>query len=118
MTVVKSSDFLSLNDGICAVYTVENDSGEGDTPTEKLIEKYRLRFRWHTVGMSRFYEAMQNQVKISNAVDIPLRTDINPQDVCIIDGRQYRIEQVQQRRDTKPPTLLLSLSDIDEVFEL
>ncbi len=115
---VKSSDFISFNDGICAVYSVENAAEEGDTPVEKLIEKYRLRFRWHTVGMSRFYEAMQAQVKITNAVDVPLRADIDPQDVVIIDGRQYRIEQVQQRRDSKPPTLLLSLSDIDEVYEL
>lgn len=115
---VKSSDFISFNDGICAVYAVENGADEGDTPTEKLIEKYRLRFRWHTVGMSRYYEAMQAQVKISNAVDVPLRADIDPQDVCVIDGRQYRIEQVQQRRDSKPPSLLLSLSDIEEAFEL
>lgn len=116
--MTESRDFISFNDGVCAVYFVENDAAEGDVPAEKLTEKYRLRFRWHTVGISRYYEAMQSQVKISNAVDVPLRADINPQDVCMIDGRQYCIEQVQQRRDTKPPSLLLSLSDIEEAFEL
>lgn len=114
----KSTDFISFNDGICKVYSVENSADDGDTPVDTPIEKYRLRFRWHTVGMSRYYEAMQAKVKITNAVDVPLRTDIDPQDVCIIEDRQYRIEQVQQRRDTKPPSLLLSLSDIEEEFEL
>ena len=115
---VKSSDFLSFNDGICSIYSVENVAEPGDLPEEKLIPKYDLRFSWHTVGMSRYYEAMQAQVKISNAVDVPLRSDVNPQDVAIINDRQYRIIQKQEKRDTRPASMLLTLTDIEEAFEL
>ena len=115
---VKSTDFLSFNDGICSIYGVENVADSGDLPEEKLIPKYDLRFAWHTVGMTRYYEAMQAQVRISNAVDVPLRADVNPQDVAIIDGRQYRIIQKQEKRDTRPASMLLSLSDIEEAYEL
>ena len=115
---VKSSDFLSFNDGICEIYSVENVADPGDRPEEKLILKYSLRFAYHTVGMSRYYEAMQAAVKITNAVECPLRKDVNPQDVAIIEGRQYRIEQKQTRKDTRPASMLLSLSDIEEAYEL
>lgn len=115
---VKSSDFISFNDGICGIYSIENTAAPGDRPTEHLIEKYKLRFRWHTVGMSRYYEAMQAQVNITNAVDVPLRVDVNPQDVAVIDGRQYRIMQKQEKRDTRPASMLLTLTDIEEAYEL
>lgn len=115
---VKASDFLSFNDGICDIYSVENSAARGDRPVEKLIEKYHLRYRAHIVGMSRFYEALQAQVRITNAVEVPLREDVNPQDVAVINGRQYRITQKQERRDTRPASMLLTLSDIEEAFEL
>lgn len=115
---IKSSDFISFNDGICRIYSVENIAEPGDRPEEHLIEKYKLRFRWHTVGMSRYYEAMQAQVNITNAVDVPLRADVNPQDVAIINGRQYRILQKQEKRDTRPASMLLTLTDIEEAYEL
>lgn len=115
---VTSKDFLSFNDGTCEIYTVSNTAEKGDMPVEGLILKYTLRFRWHTVGMSRFYEALQAQVRITNAVEVPLREDVNPQDVAVINGRQYRITQKQERRDTRPASMLLTLSDIEEAFEL
>lgn len=111
-------EFIPFNDGICTIYSVENSAGDGDMPVEQLILKYKLRFRWHTVGMSRYYEAMQAQVKISNAVDVPLRVDVNAQDVAVINDRQYRIIQKQEKRDTKPASMLLTLTDIEEAFEL
>lgn len=115
---VKSSDFLSFNDGICDIYSVENSAAPGDRPVEKLIEKYHLRYQAHIVGMSRYFEGLQANVKISNAVVCPLRADVNPQDVAIINGRQYRIVQKQERRTTRPASMLLSLADIEEAFEL
>lgn len=114
---VKSSDFLSFNDGICEIYSVENNADPGDRPEEKLIQKYKLRFQYHSVGMSRFFEALQTKVKISNVIYCPFREDVNDQDVAIIEGRQYRIEH-KQRKDTRPISMLLSLSDIEEAYEL
>lgn len=114
---VKSEDFLSFNDGIADIYYVDNDADPGDRPEEKLIQKYSLRFQYHTVGMQRYYEGLQTDVKITNAVYCPFRKDVNAQDVVIIEDRQYRIEQ-KQRKDTRPVSMLLTLSDIEEAYEL
>ena len=113
----KAFEFVVLNDGLADIYRVENAADEGDRPKEKLRHKYCLRFRWHVVGLQRFYEAMQAQVRISQAIDVPLLPDINPQDVVVIAARQYRIEQIQEKHDTKPPSAVLALSDIEEAFE-
>lgn len=115
---VKSSDFIAFNDGICDVYRVGNSAEAGDRPVEKLRHKYRLRFHWHVVGLQRYYEAKQAQVTITKAIDVPLLEDVNPQDVVIISDKQYRIEQIQQKHDSKPPSAVLSLSDIEEAFEI
>lgn len=115
---VKSSQFMVFNDGICDIYRVDNGAEPGDRPAQKLKYKYNLRFAWHVVGIARYYEAMQQQATITRAIDVPLLDDINSQDVVIIGDRQYRIEQVQQKHDTRPPTCVLSLSDIEEAFEV
>lgn len=115
---VKSSDFIAFNDGVCDIFCVYNGAEPGDRPEQKLKHKYHLRFKWHVVGLKRRYEAMQEQVYISKVIDVPLLDNVNSQDVVIISGKQYRIEDKQEKYDTKPPSAVLSLSDIEEAFEI
>ena len=49
---------------------------------------------------------------------MPLIDDVNPQDIVIINGKQYRIEQKQEKHDTRPASMVLSLSDIEEEYEI
>lgn len=111
-------EFQKFNDGIADIYSVENVSEKGDRPKEVLKLKYRLRFSRRTIGVKRYYEAMQAQVRLSNLIRVPVRNDISPQDVAVISGRQYRIEQVQHIGDTLPPTTLLSLSRLEADYDL
>lgn len=115
---VKTGKFLTFNDGTAKIYDLENDAEKGDMPDYKLKLKEKLRFAFSTVGMQRFYEAMQNQVNISLAVTMPLIASVSTQDVVVIDGRQYRIIQKQAKYDTRPASMLLTLSDVEEAYDV
>ena len=117
---VKAKDFLSFNDGTAAIFGIENAAEAGDKPKEKLTHKCTVRYREQTVGMARYYEALQAQVEISAVVLIPdvSRFKVSTQDIAILGGVQYRIVQVQKKTDTLPPSLALSLSKVTEVYDV
>ncbi len=106
---------LEFNDGIVKLYSVKNAADEGDTPVEKLVLIRSCRFKCRTVGMTRYYEAMQHQIRLAKMILIPECHVLNVLDVAVLsDGAtQYRIEQVQRRTDTRPFTMQLSLSAIE-----
>lgn len=111
----RTNPFLSFNDGIAELYRVENSAENGNRNVEVLKPIDRVRFKAHTVGIQRFYEAMQFEIRIAKAIVIPqIAARITTQDVAVIEGRKYRIQQIQERRETLPPSLLLSLSDTEE----
>lgn len=116
--MVKSGDFQRFNGGVVEIYCIINGAEAGDMPAEKPVLRHRLRFGWKTVGINRYYSAMQNMVKISRAIIAPLMADVSTQDIAVINGQQYRIEQKQELNDYRPPSMLLALSDIEEVYEL
>lgn len=116
--MVKSGDFQRFNDGIVDIYCIINGAEEGDMPTDKPVFRHHLRFGWKTVGINRYYSAMQNMVIISRAIITPLMADVSTQDIAVINGQQYKIEQKQELNDYRPPSMLLALSDIEEVYEL
>ena len=116
--MIKSGDFQRYNDGVAEIYCIVNGAEAGDMPTEKPVFLHRLRFSVKTVGINRYYSAMQNMVNISRAIITPLMADVSTQDIAVINGQQYRIQQKQELTDYRPPSMLLSLSDIEEVYEL
>lgn len=110
-----AKDFLNFNDGTAEIYGVENAAENGNRNREILTLKERVRFKTHTVGFRRFYEAMQYETRITKAIIIPEPvSEISAQDLVVIGERSYRIEQIQERRETRPPSLLISLSDAEE----
>ena len=114
----KKAEFLQFNDGIVNIYTVDNIAAIGDMPRDGLVLKYTLRFEYKTIGVRRNYEAMQADVKLSELIQIPMHRDISSQDVAIIDGKQYSIEQAQPDPDTRPPSSKLSLSRLEEDYDI
>lgn len=115
----KTNRFLNFNDGIVEIYRVDNGAENGNRNVEVLKFRDRMRFKSHTVGLKRFYEAMQFEINITKAIIIPEPvTKISTQDIAVIEGKRYKIEQIQERRETLPPSLLLSLSDTEEVLNV
>lgn len=111
--------FLSFNDGIVGIYKVENVAPDGDKPCEKLVLYNRYCFADKTVGFNRYYEAMQYNVQISRNILVPVNDfTINTQMVAVIGDTQYTIVQVQTAKDTRPPHLILSLSEVEMNYEI
>lgn len=115
---MKHKEFMSFNDGIVNLYTVENGACAGDAVQEQLTFFGKYRFKNKTVGASRYYIAMQNAVEIKRAVCIPT-TDmqISTQMVAVINDVQYNIVQVQLIQDTRPNHLILTLSEVVEKYD-
>lgn len=109
--ISNKAQFLSFNDGIAEIFDVKNNAESGNTPRESLSLKAKLRFYENTVGMARFYEAKQAKVDIKRVITTPLIKTVTTQDVVIINGREYKIAQKQERSDTRPPSMLLTLTD-------
>ncbi len=110
--------FQKFNDGIAEIYSVENIAEKGDRPKEGLKIKKRLRFSYQTIGVKRNYEAKQAQVKLTELIYVPLHRDISSQDVAILFGKQYRIEQAQHDKETLPPITKLSLIRLEADYDI
>lgn len=109
--------FESLSDGIALICTVTNIAEEGDRPQDGLKKLYHLPFDYKTVGLARYIEGRQEDVKITSVISVPYRPDISTQEIAVLGETQYRIWQAQPIHHTRPPTLKLSLERITENYE-
>ena len=109
---------MTFDDGILTVYEATNAAEAGKKPVMKLTEKRKTFFRYQTVGANRFYTAMAAHVQLEHVVTVPDWQDIEPVDIIVIDGKQYRIAQVQRTWDERNLKILrLSLERITEAYE-
>ncbi len=102
MPRVKDSEFTTFNDGILDICEVK----------ERTIIRTKqkgVRFGKKTVGISRFWQAKVSSSTVDALISILPVPEISKQDICIINGRQYKILQIQDKFDQAPPYLLLSL---------
>lgn len=106
---MKRNNQPMFNDGIVKIYRVEDCAAAGDTPLEKLTHKETLRFCRRTVGFRRHYAALQANQRVDAVIRCPFRQGVCTQDVAMLDGRQYRIEQVQRLQNIQPPVMDLTL---------
>lgn len=109
--------FEALADGIALICVVTNIAEEGDRPRDGLKKLHYLPFDYRTVGLARYIEGRQEDVKITSVISVPYRPDISTQEVVVLGEAQYRIWQLQHISDTRPPTLKLSLERIVENYE-
>ena len=113
----KNEDFLCFNDGAADFYTVDNTAVPGDKPREGLVLKMHLHFGELSIGVHRYYQAMEAKVRIDRLIRTPMRREISTQDVCVIGGKQYRILQGQHKKETRPPSSVWTLQGLEHDYD-
>ena len=103
----------SFNDGVVKVYSVTNTAVDGDMPTEGISLKQTVRYHERTVGLTRYFAALQANIRVQYVLRCQRLRDISAQDVAVPnDGKQYRIVQIQYPEDTEPPVMDLTLEEV------
>lgn len=117
---MKNQVTQTFNDGVLNIYSVENQATPGNMPNNKFTQKVeKLRYDERTVGMSRYWIAMQAQEQIDFLVRTPRIMSVNTSDiVTLIDGEQYKIKQIQYPKEIYPDCMDLSLERLEEHYEL
>ena len=105
----------TFNDGIIKIYKVTDTADNGKKPVEKLTLKNTLRFHERTVGITRFYSAMQANKKVDRVIRCQKLPTISTLDRAEIGGIYYDITQIQYLEDVEPPCMDLTLSLIKAV---
>lgn len=109
MKQIKMKDFTSFNDGICSIYS-EDEEGH------KKYKYERLGFTERTLGYKRYFTAKAAQVKTSAVIRIPRIKGIDNHDILEIRGiGKYDIELIQNVSDSNPLSLDLTLREL-EIF--
>lgn len=91
---------MTYDDGILTVYRPTNTAGPGDKPVSGLTFRGRYYYGFASLGVTRYYAAMQAGQDVSAIVTVPGWDDIITNDIVVLDdGRQYRAEMVQPETD-------------------
>lgn len=91
---------MTFDDGILAIYSVENIAQPGKKPVYGLVEKSKHYFGYQTLGITRYYEAKKADSIIEAVVRIPDWNNILATDICILENDvQYRLSMVQPTMD-------------------
>ena len=121
MPRVKSKQFEIFADGILSICSVEG----------RTIVKTKLpaiRFGNRTIGERRYFDAQTSGNNITKLVSIPAaaqaKTHIESLDIVILktqksdeDPAQYKIVQIQEKFDARPPAIYLSLEKVVQVYK-
>lgn len=109
----------SYRDGIVRIYTVADAAAPGYQPKPALTLTETLRYAERSVGLQRYYSGKQNQVEVSRVIRTMRRPAVNPQCVAVTeDGIQYGISLVQYPSDVWPASMDLTLSRIEQKYEV
>ena len=110
----------TFNDGVANIYSVCNIASPGGMPKDGLQLKVGcLRYKERTVGMSRYWAAMQTQARIDLVLRMPQLRNVSLHDVVIpTDGQQYKIVQIQYPEDVEPPVMDLSLQRLEVAYDI
>ena len=91
---------MTFDDGILTVYRPQNTAGPGDKPVPGLKFIGRHYYSISSLGVTRYYAAMQAGQDVSAVVAVPGWNDIVTNDVIVLDdGRKYGAEMVQPETD-------------------
>ena len=109
----------SYNDGIVNIYTVQDGAAPGYRPMPVLVLVKRMRYQERYLGINRLYSGRQNQVDIQRIVRVQKVPGVSNQNVAITeDGRQYRIDSVQDVIGAYPPSIDLTLATVEQEYEV
>lgn len=91
---------MTFDDGILTIYETKNMAEPGEKPVIGLIEKGRYYYNYDTLGVVRYYNAMQAQQKLEAVVNIQGWNDISSLDICVLENKkQYKCSMIQATHD-------------------
>lgn len=103
MKIKTNVEFISFNDGICNIFTTDQQG-------VRLPNKYtRLSFSKRVLGFKRYFEASARQIDINRVIRIPQLPGIDNYDFIEIDSVIYGVKMVQEIYDTNPMCIDLTL---------
>lgn len=109
----------SYRDGVVRIYTVTDAARPGYQPKPALTLTEALFYQERRVGLQRYYSSKQAQVQVERVIRTQLRPGVSPQCVAITeDGVQYGIDLVQQVTDVYPASMDLTLTRIEQKYEV
>lgn len=106
----------SFTDGVVRLCEVKNVAPPGKKPVEQLGTREILRFKERTVGIQRFYTALQANVRVERVIRCPCLRSVSTQDIAVVEGNQYVINLIQYPEDLTPPVMDLTLSEVVQVY--
>lgn len=106
----------AYEDGLVTVYAVSDGGVPGYQPVEEPEVKIVLRYEEQTVGVTRYYQAKQNDINIERLIRVPrCKVEITNQDIAVTeDGKRYRIDRVQSVENVWPKSIELTLVRLEE----
>lgn len=110
---------MTFDDGILTIYKTENIANPGNKPVIGLIEKNQAYFGFETIGINRYYTALQAKQQIDTLVHIWQDRGIAANDICILEsGKQYRIVMVQHMDNDGLRITKLSMERLVEEYDM
>ena len=111
---------MTFDDGIFTIYTTVNIGEPGSKPVVGLVKKENYYYNYDTLGVTRYYKAMQAQQQLEAVVDIPEWNDISTLDICILENqKQYKIAMIQNTYDDDGLKITrLSLERLGEKYDI
>ena len=109
-----------MDSGTCRIYTVTDAAENGEMPAPTLHEygDYEWSFEDRMISYSRQYAAMGVDQQIDRIIRI-WRTPVRIGDVVVIEGEQYRIDNVQPTLDDDSLQVTdLTLRRLEENYDI
>lgn len=109
----------SYRDGVVRIYTVTDAAQPGYQPRPAPTLLETLFYQERRVGLQRYYSGKQAQVQVERVIRTQTRPSVNPQCIAVTeDGEQYGIDLVQQVTDAYPASMDLTLTKIEQKYEV
>lgn len=109
----------SYRDGVVRIYAVTDAAQPGYQPKPALTLAETLFYQERRVGLQRYYSGKQAQVQVERVIRTQTRPSVNPQCIAVTEnGEQYGIDLVQQVTDAYPASMDLTLTKIEQKYEV
>ena len=92
---------MTFDDGIVRIYTITNTAEDGKKPVKGLTYVESFYFGYDTLGINRYYTALQANQQIESVINISGWNTIAARSSVAVmeDGSQFLIQMVQPMLD-------------------
>lgn len=107
MKIESPTEFVSFSDGVCSIYSTDEQGN-------KVIKHASLGFSNRILGFRRVFAARAVQVQANAVIRIPQVPGVSAHDTVEITGvGRYDVEMVQPIFETNPPSTDLTLRQLE-----